>query len=96
MRTLRECPEIGENSCEVLDSGHADLLAHRYAGPHGAMLFLHNLDEHRRTVHLGDQLSMYRRPVEAFADADYGQLDDVSDLNLNGWGYRWIRLQFVP
>ncbi len=95
LRTLRECPEVGENSCEVLDSGHDDVLAHRYAGPHGAMLFLHNLDDHRRTVQLGDQLATYDAPVEAFADGDYGDLD-LSQLKLNGWGYRWIRLQFVP
>jgi maltose alpha-D-glucosyltransferase/alpha-amylase len=95
LRTLRECPEIGENSCDVLESGHPDVLAHRYAGPHGAMLFLHNLDDHRRTVQLGDQLGIYDRPVEALVDADYGDLD-LRALKLNGWGYLWIRLQFVP
>jgi maltose alpha-D-glucosyltransferase/alpha-amylase len=95
LRTLRECPEVGENSCEVLDSGHASVLAHRYAGPHGAMLFLHNLDDPRRTVHLGDQLRTYAAPVEALADADYGDLE-LDDLELNAWGYRWIRLDFIP
>jgi maltose alpha-D-glucosyltransferase/alpha-amylase len=95
LRTLRECPEVGENSSEVLNSGHASVLAHRYAGPHGAMLFLHNLDDHHRTVHLGDQLGTYEAPVEAFADADYGDLE-LDALKLNGWGYRWIRLEFVP
>lgn len=93
--TLRECPEVGENSCEVLESGHASVLAHRYAGPHGAMLFLHNLEDQGRTVHLGDQLRTYAAPVEALADADYGDLE-LGDLELNGWGYRWIRLEFVP
>jgi hypothetical protein len=46
-------------------------------------------------VKLGDQLGTYDRPVEALADADYGDLD-LKELKLNGWGYRWIRLQFVP
>ncbi len=59
------------------------------------MLFLHNLDDHRRTVHLGDQLGTHDAPVEALADADYGDLE-LDDLELNGWGYRWIRLEFVP
>ncbi len=95
LRTLRECPEVGENSCEVLESGDPSVLAHRYAGPHGAMLFLHNLDDHRSTVHLGDQLGTHDAPVEALADADYGDLE-LDDLELNGWGYRWIRLEFVP
>ncbi len=95
LRTLRECPEVGENSCEVLDSGHADVLAHRYAGPHGAMLFVHNLDDHPRTVRLGDQLGAHEGSVEALADAEYGDLD-LGRLKINGWGYRWIRLDFVP
>ena len=79
----------------MLDSGHASVLAHRFAGSHGAMLFLHNLGEHSRTVHLGDQLSTYDAPAEAFADAEYGDLA-LGDLKLNGWGYRWICLEFVP
>lgn len=95
LRTLRECPEVGENSCEVLESGHASVLAHRYTGPHGAMLFLHNLDGDGRTVHLGDQLRTYSAPIEALADADYGDLE-LGELKLNAWGYRWIRLEFVP
>ncbi len=95
LRALRECPEVGETSCEVLDSGHPDVLAHRYAGPHGSIVFLHNLDHHRRTVRLGDQLGAHEAAVEAFADADYGDLD-LEAMKLNGWGYRWIRLQFVP
>ena len=95
LRTLRECPEIGENSCEVLDSGHPDVLAHRYSGEHGAILFLHNLDRHHRTVRLGDQLPAYDAPIESLADSDYGKLD-LGRLELNGWGYRWVRLEFVP
>jgi maltose alpha-D-glucosyltransferase/alpha-amylase len=95
LRALRECPEVGENSCEVLDSGEPDVLVHRYAGPHGAMLFVHNLDDHQRTVRLADQLGTYDAPVEAFADADYGDVD-LGRLKVNGWGYRWIRLDFVP
>jgi hypothetical protein len=59
------------------------------------MLFVHNLDDHQRTVRLADQLGTYDAPVEAFADADYGDVD-LGRLKVNGWGYRWIRLDFVP
>ncbi|MFN2462802.1 MAG: hypothetical protein ABR573_02735, partial [Candidatus Dormibacteria bacterium] len=87
----------GASSCQVLDSGHDDVLAHTFSGPHGAMLFLHNLDEHERTVELGDQVGQCDRPAESFADAEYAALDgEMGRLKLNRWGYRWIRLRFTP
>jgi maltose alpha-D-glucosyltransferase/alpha-amylase len=97
LRALRECPEVGENSCEVLDSGHPSVLAHRFSGPSGAMLFLHNLDDAPCTVELGDQLDHGGAPADAFADRSYGELDpSLARLELNGFGYRWIRLRFTP
>ncbi|MDQ6855498.1 MAG: alpha-amylase family protein [Candidatus Dormibacteraeota bacterium] len=97
LRCLRECPEIGENSCEVLDSGQPSVLAHRFAGPSGAMLFLHNLDEVPCTVQLSGQLDHDGAPVESFANRDYGVLDpNLAQLALDGYGYRWIRLRFTP
>lgn len=36
-------------------------------------------------------------PSECFADADSGRLPvPLTTLKLNGFGYRWIRLRFVP
>jgi maltose alpha-D-glucosyltransferase/alpha-amylase len=97
LRSLRECPEIGENSCEVLDSGQPSVLAHRFAGPSGAMLFLHNLDDVPCTVQLSVQLDHDGARVESFANRDYGVLDPyLAQLALDGYGYRWIRLRFTP
>ena len=45
LHTLRECPEVGENACQVLESGDPAVLAHMFSGASGAVLFLHNLDE---------------------------------------------------
>jgi maltose alpha-D-glucosyltransferase / alpha-amylase len=97
LRTLRECPEVGENSCDVLDSGHPAVLAHGYSGATGEMLFLHNLDEQPCTVRLADQLDRIDTPIESFADRDYGPLDPaLSELRVEGFGYRWIRVRYTP
>jgi maltose alpha-D-glucosyltransferase / alpha-amylase len=97
LRTLRECPEIGENSCDVLDSGHPSVLAHRFQGPHGSIVFLHNLGEQGCTVRLADQAGETDGPIEVFADSSYGELDPgLDELRITGYGYRWIRLRFAP
>jgi maltose alpha-D-glucosyltransferase/alpha-amylase len=96
LRTLRECPEVGQNACDVLESGHPAVLAHRYAGPSGEMLFLHNLDGEPASVDLGGQVSAGDDPVEVFSDQDYGGALDLGDLRVGGFGYRWFRMRFVP
>jgi len=97
LRSLRECREVGENSCEVLDSGHPAVLAHRYRGDTGEVVFLHNLDAEACDLDLGDQLGAPDHPDEIFADRDYGPLPKpLARLHLEGFGYRWIRTRFTP
>ncbi len=97
LRTLRECPEVGQNSCDVLDSGHPAVLAHRFAGPTGEMLFLHNLGEDSVSVDLAGQVEESPQASEVFADRDYGDVDTtLRKLRVEGLGYRWLRLRFTP
>ncbi|MBV8444290.1 MAG: trehalose synthase, partial [Candidatus Dormibacteraeota bacterium] len=97
LRTLRECPEIGDSSCDVFDTGIPSVLMHRFTGPHGAMLFLHNVADIPRTVDVTRALTAEDAPSESFADDDYGALPPpLGILRINGYGYRWIRLRFVP
>ncbi|MBV8194658.1 MAG: alpha-amylase family protein [Candidatus Dormibacteraeota bacterium] len=97
LRTLRECPEIGDSSCDVLETGIPSVLMHRFTGPHGAMLFLHNVADIPRTVDVTRALTAEDAPSESFADDDYGALPQpLVTLPINGYGYRWIRLRFVP
>ena len=93
---MRECPEVGENACEVLEFGHPAVLAHVLRAS-GAVLFLHNLDERASVLRIADQLNITERPHEILADQQYGALDPaLAELPIGSYGYRWIRLNFRP
>jgi maltose alpha-D-glucosyltransferase/alpha-amylase len=93
IRVMRECPEIGVGTCEVVDVAlPRAVLAHRFSAPEGAVLLLHNLGEQPVTVDIGRQPHA-PAPREVFADADYPRpTARLAGLELNGYGYRWIRL----
>ena len=94
LHTLRECPEFAIGTWKRVDSGERSVLALRYEAPSGVMLALTNLADEPCVIDLGDQLGdLATAPLEIFGDADYGDTHpDPSKLELNGYGYRWIRL----
>ena len=95
IRTLRECPEVGVGTFSVVDVAlPRSVLAHRCDAPEGVMLFLHNLADRAVTIDLGKLDGVVGRPSDVFTDADYPALGvRLTDIALNGWGYRWIRLR---
>lgn len=97
IRALRECPEIGAGDCTPIDVElPAGVLAHRADGSTGSTVFLHNLTDQPGRVDLstldGDVVDL----DEMLADRDYGPLTSLDKLELNGYGYRWIRLSRNP
>jgi maltose alpha-D-glucosyltransferase/alpha-amylase len=95
IRTLRECPEVGVGTCTPVDVAlPRPVLAHRSDAPEGAMLFLHNLADRPVTVDVGPLDGVEGAPIEVYSDAGYSPVPaSLSGLELNGWGYRWIRLR---
>jgi maltose alpha-D-glucosyltransferase/alpha-amylase len=93
IRTLRECPETGIGTWEVLDVAAPGVLATRLSAATGTVLFLHNLADEAVTVDVGPQPGQDGDPVEMFADGDYPSASvKLTDLRLDGFGYRWLRL----
>ncbi|HEX8094534.1 alpha-amylase family protein [Jatrophihabitans sp.] len=99
IRVLRECPEIGVGEVSVIDCPlPRSVLAHRFDAPEGAILLLHNLADTAVTLDLsgvdpGTGRSG-KKPYEVFADDHYEPpAKNLGQLELNGWGYRWIRLR---
>jgi maltose alpha-D-glucosyltransferase/alpha-amylase len=99
IRVLRECPEIGVGQPTVLDAAlPRSVLVHRYDAPEGAILLLHNLANTPVTLDLSKaDLGIGRtgkKPYEVFADGEYeSPATSLARLELNGWGYRWVRLR---
>ena len=91
---LRECPEVSVGTITVLDLPlPRSVLVHRYDAPEGSILLVHNLADHAVTVDLS-AVEGTKTAYTVFGDADYGTLPrSLKALDLNGWGYRWIRLR---
>ena len=94
IHTLRMAPEIGTGSCSVIDASlPRSVLAHRFDAQAGSILLLHNLADTTVTVDLGSLQGTDGDPYDLFVDGEYDPpTKKFTDLKLNGWGYRWIRL----
>jgi maltose alpha-D-glucosyltransferase / alpha-amylase len=94
IHTLRTAPEIGTGTCSVIDAPlPRSVLAHRFDAPAGSILLLHNLADVQVTVDIGSLPGMDGAPYDLFVDGPYAAPSEkLTDLTLNGWGYRWIRL----
>ena len=96
IRRRRESPEFGWGKATVLDLGDDSVLGHRCDWEDSSVLAVHNLSPEPREL---------KRPVDGAADGDrlvnllartepVVQLDGPAmDLKLEGYGYRWYRLE---
>jgi maltose alpha-D-glucosyltransferase/alpha-amylase len=94
---VREAPEIGTGTCSVVDVPlPRSVLAHRFDGPTGAILLLHNLADAAVTLDIGPLSGMLATPSDTLVDGPYDPPGKrLTGLALNGWGYRWIRLSRI-
>ncbi len=93
----RECPETGEGTLTLVDGEGVppEVLAHRVDGLDGSLVFLHNLSDEPRVADLSkaSALDDAGDVQELFADGAGGPLGDrLGEVDLPGYGYRWIRL----
>jgi maltose alpha-D-glucosyltransferase/alpha-amylase len=96
LHALRECAEIGSGDHTVIDAGPPHVLVHRADASSGSTLFAHNLADQPCTLECGSQKTCEQRPLNFFADSDYGSDVNLEALELAPFGYRWIRLRHEP
>lgn len=94
VHTLRTAPEIGAGTCSVVQVPlPRSVLAHRFDGPSGSILLLHNLADTPVILDIGPLDRMDETPYDLLVDGPYdAPSSELTTLALNGWGYRWIRL----
>ena len=95
LRTLRECPEFNVGQCRPLENTNSSVLALRYDAPTGAMLAITNLADRPCIVDLDAPEDGTSSPGEVFANRayDHDVAADLRGIELDGYGYRWIRLR---
>ena len=90
---LRESPEFGTGTCTVLDTRDDRVLALRYDCPTGSVLAVLNLSAEKVTVSLAQQDGVTDGfPVDVLSDRTYPDAGDLTKVQLDGSGYRWLRL----
>ena len=92
LHTSRECREIGVGHHQVIPVEPEHVLAHRAEAASGSVLFVHNLADRPAQVRLPEQPDEDGQPVEVFSDREYPD-PDLRRLDVDGYGYRWIRLR---
>jgi maltose alpha-D-glucosyltransferase / alpha-amylase len=93
IRARKELPELGWGRWRVLDTDQRTVLAHRCDWAGQGVLVLHNLGPEAVpvTVELDDAKA--GRPLaEVLANRRYGPAEAGQPLDLDGFGYRWLRL----
>ena len=95
-RTRRECGEIGIGAWQVLDPGDEAVLGLRYDVEDCAILVYNNLSRERRTVNLDLTDEALTTATDLFADRCYDPLTaGTRRFRLDGFGYRWLRIDGV-
>jgi maltose alpha-D-glucosyltransferase / alpha-amylase len=94
IHTLREAPEVGGGSCTHVDvPTPPGVLVHRADDRTGTMVFLHNLGPEAAVVDLSTLAAEAEQPNDVLADREYGPPGKLDALELDGYGYRWVRLR---
>ncbi len=98
IRRRRETPELGWGEWQVLDADSPAVLALLCEWEDGIVVTMHNLGEEPCvvTVSLGrdlpDRSQVHDLLAESSSDA-YGFDGAVVEAKLEGFGFRWLRLQ---
>ena len=95
IRARRDLPEFGWGETRILDVEDPAVFAHLCAWRGGAVLAVHNFSEEARAVTL--DLSDYeaRDLIDLLGDKRYEDVGGAHEVKLEGYGYRWFRLDGV-
>ncbi|WP_433827119.1 alpha-amylase family protein [Actinoplanes sp. CA-015351] len=94
IRTLRETPEVGGGTCTHVDVPvPRGVLVHRADDASGTVVFVHNLGKEAGVVDLSSLAGEAEFPNDVLADQEYPEPGKLDAIQVEGHGYRWIRLR---
>jgi maltose alpha-D-glucosyltransferase/alpha-amylase len=92
IRVRKECPEFGLGRMELLKSDSDAVLAYRYDYERGAVLAIHNLSEKPTQEALRLELQDGEQWIELLGSREGTAVEGGSSIDLNPYGFRWLRL----
>lgn len=92
VQRYRECPELGWSEVRVVDQPHAAVLALCSVVDDAAMVTLHNLGPEPLRVPVTVPIAGATRLVDVLADGETPVTDGAAEVDLDGYGYRWLRV----
>ncbi len=91
----RQCPEFGYGNFEMIDTGHPQVFAHRCRWKGRTVVAVHNFGADKVNVKLDLGVGI-AGVIDLLGDHEYTPLeDDTYQIELDGYGYRWFRLEQV-
>jgi maltose alpha-D-glucosyltransferase/alpha-amylase len=89
----KQCPEIGWGTCEVVDSGHDEVLALRYDWRGNCLLILHNFSHDPREARVKLRVSGADRLTDVIHDEElHVAKSGTFRVSMDAFGYRWFRV----
>jgi maltose alpha-D-glucosyltransferase/alpha-amylase len=96
LRIRRECPEISWGGCTVLKIDPGEVLVLRYDFRNTALVTLHNFSDRKRRVTLRLEGPGSGLLVDVFSlEQTRADRDHMHRIDLEGYGYRWLRVGAV-
>jgi maltose alpha-D-glucosyltransferase/alpha-amylase len=94
IRVRRECPELGWGQWRTLPAGDPRVLAIETRWRDGCVVTLHNLSAERATARLPGDLNAPASSQDVVEILSDGKSPGTigSEIELAGYGYRWLRL----
>ncbi len=92
VQRYRECPELGWTDVHVLEQPHAAVLALCSSVDDAAMITLHNLGPEPVRVPLRVPVADATHLVDVLADGGIDVGEGAAEVDLDGYGYRWLRV----
>jgi len=91
IRVRRQCPEIGDGICSLIETGHSQVMAHSCSLQH-SLVAVHNLSSKACQVCIEDLLDEDLHLIEVFSNTAY-DVPQQGQVDLSPYGYRWFRLK---